>query len=139
MLTESTALVAKETGRNMLKKPYRSKFEARCAADLKRRKVEFEYEPTRIPYHLALDCKYTPDFELDNGIFVETKGRFVAADRRKHLAIRAQHPELDIRLVFMRNNTLSKVSKTKYSDWCDKNGFKWAIGVVPEAWIKETK
>lgn len=70
---------------------------------------------------------------------METKGRFVAADRSKHLAVKEQHPEHDIRFVFERNNTLNKKSKTTYSMWCDKHGFKWAIKRIPEEWLREKK
>ena len=41
---------------------------------------------------------------LYNGIIIETKGRFTAADRRKHLLVRKQHPHLDIRFVFENSN-----------------------------------
>lgn len=119
------------------KNRYRSKFEAKVAGELTKQKVKFAYEYERLPYNLHLTCTYTPDFTLASGIIIETKGRFTSADRRKHLAVRAVHPHLDIRFVFMRNNTLSKVSKTKYSDWCDKHNFKWAIGSVPKEWINE--
>jgi hypothetical protein len=75
---------------------------------------------------------------LDNGIFVETKGRFTASDRAKHILVKEQHPNLDIRFVFTNpNQRISKRSKTTYADWCDKNGFKYAHALVPVEWIKE--
>ena len=53
------------------------------------------------------------------------------------LAVKAAHPELDIRFVFQRNNTLSSKSKTNYGDWCDKHGFKWCIFPnIPTDWFK---
>ena len=59
---------------------------------------------------------YTPDFELPNGIIIESKGRFVAADRKKHLLVQKQHPELDIRFVF--SNSKAKISKGSKTTLC---------------------
>jgi len=82
---------------------------------------------------------YTPDFELPNGIIIESKGRFVAADRKKHLLVQRQFPELDIRFVFSNSKgKISKGSKTSYADWCDKHGYIYADKLIPEEWIKET-
>lgn len=53
-----------------------------------------------------------------------------------------QNPDLDIRLLFMLNNTLTKQSKTTYTDWCEKRSIKCAVsreGEVPAAWLKEKK
>ncbi|MQR02362.1 hypothetical protein [Glaciimonas soli] len=67
-----------------------------------------------------------------------SKGRFLTADRQKHLLIKQQHPELDIRFVFSRSKTtISKTSKTTYGDWCLKYGFKYADKSIPDAWLKE--
>ena len=56
------------------------------------------------------------------------------------LLVIAQHPELDIRMVFMRpNNKLNKNSRTTYAQWCDKNNIKWANKYIPTEWIKEGK
>ena len=83
---------------------------------------------------------YTPDFVLDNGIIIETKGRFISPDRAKHLAVRNQHPELDIRFVFTNSKSkLYKGSKTTYGMWCSKYDFKYADRYIPEAWLKEPK
>jgi len=69
---------------------------------------------------------------------VETKGRWVAEDRKKHLLIKKQHPELDIRIVFMSGKTkIRKGSKTTYGDWCDKHQIPWAEKQIPEAWFSE--
>ena len=66
------------------------------------------------------------------------KGRWVAHDRKKHLAIRKQHPHLDIRLVFEnQNNKLYKSSKTSYALYCVRKKIPYANRVIPEAWIKE--
>jgi len=118
---------------------YRSKFEETVAKKLEDAGVNYSYEPIKIQYEVNQVRKYTPDFLLPNGIIIETKGRFVAADRMKHLRIKEQIPELDIRFVFQNPNVkLSKTSKTSYAQWCDKNGFKWASKEVPQEWIDES-
>jgi hypothetical protein len=84
----------------------------------------------------ASEHTYNPDFKLPNGIIIETKGRFVIADRKKHLLVKQQHPELDIRFVFTNSkNKINKKSKTTYADWCEKNGFKYADKEIPEEWF----
>jgi len=118
---------------------YRSKFEETVAKKLEDAGVNYSYEPIKIQYEVNQVRKYTPDFLLPNGIIIETKGRFVAADRMKHLRIKEQIPELDIRFVFQNPNVkLSKTSKTSYAQWCDKNGFKWASKEVPQEWLDES-
>lgn len=118
---------------------FRSGLEERVAAELKAalgRPVD--YETTTIAYEKpAKKSRYTADFRLPNGIIVETKGRFVTADRQKHLLIKQQHPDLDIRFVFSNPNArISKQSKTTYADWCIKHGFAFAKGSVPAEWLK---
>lgn len=82
--------------------------------------------------------KYTPDFVLDNGIIIETKGRFTVHDRMKHLYIKASRPDLDIRFVFSNPNVkLYKGAKSTYADWCEKNGFLYAKQLIPEDWLNE--
>ena len=98
---------------------FRSGLEKQVAELLKELSVKFEYESTKVPYELQ--CNYTPDFLLPNGIYLETKGQFTSEDRRKMLAVKKQHPELDIRMVFQAPfNKISKRSKTTYAQWCEK-------------------
>ena len=101
--------------------------------------IKVEYETEEVTYSIpASEHTYHPDFRLPNGIYVETKGRFVIADRKKHLLIKAQHPELDIRFVFSNSrNKINKGSKTTYADWCTKHGFKFADKTIPEEWFNE--
>jgi hypothetical protein len=119
---------------------FRSGLEERTAKYLKKLKVKFTYEKIKIRWQDLRYRTYTPDFVLANGIIVETKGRFITSDRQKHLMIKEQHPDLDIRFVFSNpNSKLYKGSKTTYADWCDKHGFKWAKEEIPLEWIKERK
>ena len=119
---------------------FRSGLEKRTAAWLKLRDISFKYEEVRIPYSVSEVRHYTPDFQLPNGIFVETKGRFLPSDRKKHLLIKEQYPELDIRFVFSNPNAkIRKGSKTSYADWCDKHGFLYAQEIIPTEWIREKK
>jgi hypothetical protein len=119
---------------------YRSKAEAKFAKFLKENGIKFAYEKTKFKYVKPASLHtYLPDFKCKK-TFIEFKGRFTPADRKKMILVRDQHPGLDIRLVFMQNNTLSKVSKTTYSDWAEKNDFIYHVGVsIPESWIKELK
>jgi hypothetical protein len=120
---------------------YRSGLEETIAQQLAAYGVSSEYESMVIRYTKPESShRYTPDFPLPNGIIIETKGRFLPADRQKHLLVRAQHPEKDIRFVFTRSKTpISKGSKTTYADWCEKNGFLYADKTVPEAWLREPR
>lgn len=120
---------------------YRSGLEEKVAAQLKAAGLEVVYEDKEhvIRYTTPAEPhKYTPDFILPNGIIVETKGIFDADDRKKHLLVRAQHPDKDIRFVFSNSNAkLYKGSPTTYAAWCNKNGFKYADKLIPVAWLKE--
>lgn len=118
-----------------LKAGYRSGLEQDTARYLKNLGIKFKYEEVKIRW-VPSEKVYTPDFVLENGIIVETKGRFVGSDRAKHLKIKEQHPELDIRFVFSNSSTkLSKGSKTSYGDWCRKHGFLYADKTIPKEWL----
>jgi hypothetical protein len=125
----------------LISKGFRSGLEERIAQELTELGVGYTYEEEVIEYlKPARVSKYTPDFVLENGIIIETKGRFLTADRQKHLLVKKQHPDKDIRFVFSRSKTkISKQSKTTYADWCEKNGFLYADLTIPEQWLKEAK
>ena len=122
-----------------IKHGYRSGFEHTVADQLTEAKVKFEYETTVISYiKPETNHTYTIDFTLPNGILVETKGRWVLEDRKKHLLIKKQHPELDIRFVFMNpNGKIRKGSKTTYANFCDKHEIIWAAKAIPQEWYSE--
>lgn len=113
---------------------YRSGLEAKLGGLLEKNNTPFLYEAEKLEY--VIHAKYTPDFFLPNGVILEAKGFFKPADRRKMLAVKEANPELDIRFVFQRNNTLAKTSKSTYGDWADKHGFLWCIYPhLPEEWL----
>jgi len=111
----------------------RSSFEATLVSDMERRGLSFEYEPK--DKHMTYMLDYIPDFVLPNGIVVEAKGFFDSTDRTKMIRVKQANPEADIRFIFMANNKLNPRSKSRYSDWCLKYGFKYHIGKsIPESW-----
>jgi len=124
------------TTRQAIKHGYRSGLEERVSKELEEAGVKYEYETQKIKYRVEEDRTYTPDFILPNGIIVETKGRFVVADRKKHLLIQKQRPELDIRFVFQNSRAkLYKGAKSTYGQWCEKYGFLYADKSIPEEWL----
>jgi len=116
---------------------YRSSLEDYVIADLKFRNINFKYEATILQYVKPITKhRYTPDITLDNGILVEIKGYFTSSDRKKHLLVKEQYPDLDIRFVFGNSkNKLNKNSKTTYADWCEKNNIKYADKTIPRDWV----
>lgn len=123
-----------------LKAGYRSGFEDDVAQELRSKGIKFTYEKEKIKWVDMKVRTYTPDFVLSNGIIVETKGRFVASDRRKHKEIQKQFPDLDIRFVFQNSRAkLYKGAKSSYGDWCNKYGFKYADKSIPDDWLIENK
>ena len=132
-----SAYSAKQIAR---KNGYRSGLEDIVATYLKEHKVKFLYEKIKIEWEDLSYRTYTPDFVLNNGIIIETKGRFTVADRRKHLCIKRQHPDLDIRFVFTNSKTkLRKGAKSSYAEWCLKYDYKYYDRIIPEDWLKEKK
>ena len=122
-----------------LKYGFRSGLEEKVAEYLASKGVGFSFETLKVPY-VKPETKhiYTPDFILDNGIIIETKGRWMMEDRKKHVLIRKQHPNLDIRILFQNANAkISKGSKTSYADFCEKHGITYAHREIPVAWLKE--
>jgi hypothetical protein len=115
---------------------YRSNFELDIANQLAKSKVPFLYEKFTFDY--TRYSTYTPDFYLeDQGFYIEVKGLFISQDRGKHLLIKKQHPDLDLRFLFMNaNNKLYKGSKTTYGKWCDRYDYKWCQGFIPKEWLE---
>ncbi len=103
----------------------RNRFESKVAKSLG---PEFAYEAMRLTY--TVEKKYLPDFiDVTGKKIVEAKGRFTAEDRAKHKAIKSQHPDWDVTIVFQNaHKTIFKTSKTTYASWCDDNGIKWRQG-----------
>ena len=117
---------------------YRSGLEVKLSDYLKKLRIDFGYECIKIEWEDLAYRTYTPDFILFNGLIIETKGMFTAADRRKHLAVKRQHPQLDIRFVFENSRRkLRKGAKSTYGQWCVKYGFRYYDRIIPEDWLKE--
>ena len=123
-----------------LKLGFRSGLEKDIAAQLRASGIDPKYESLKLKYRVEKDHTYTPDFPITNKIIIETKGRFLTSDRMKMLLIQKQYPEYDFRFVFNNSKArISKISKTTYGEWCERNGFKYADKVIPQSWIEEIK
>jgi len=133
--------VTKKTNSKWVARKYgfKSGLEENISNQIKGKGIKVEYETEQVSYTIpASEHTYYPDFKLPNGIRVETKGRFVLADRKKHLLVKEQNSNLDIRFVFSNSkNKISKKSKTTYGDWCEKHGFKYADKEIPNSWFEE--
>ena len=127
--------------------------EEKIAKELEDQGVQYEYEPSdgKITYEVpATERTYTPDFYIKTRsgktIIIETKGIFDYDDRFKHLLIKQQYPDLDIRFVFQRSKSrIRKGSKTTYADICNGlgrgafKGVRWqyADKCIPREWLEE--
>lgn len=113
-----------------MKKKLKNKFETKIYNQLKRSQVSFKYESEKLTYLIA--GHYIPDFVVDTPlgkIYVETKGYLRPEHKRKMVAVKKLHPELDIRIVFYAK----RASNIK---WAEKCGFKWAIEKIPQEWLE---
>jgi len=121
----------------------RGKFEREVAKALlhmqKDFSYEFDYETDVLPY--TVSHTYTPDWRIDlpsgKTFFIESKGYLRPNDRSLLKRVKQQNPDIDLRLLFQRNNALYKGSPSKYSDWAERLGFKWCVGAIPTKWLEE--
>lgn len=131
-----------------LKYGFRSGLEERISKELKDTGCSFTYEEEVLKYEKpARTSKYTPDFIIttrpdgtkkERPLVIEGKGRFLTIDLQKHLLVKNQHPNVDIRFVFSNSRQrISKQSKTTYAMWCEKHGFQYADKLVPKEWLNE--
>ena len=127
-----------------------SKLEARIAKQLDELGVDYEYEKWSLDYDLPITkavCRscgdtgvvgkrtYTPDFFLNNkGIYLEVKGHFKPHDR-KLIQIINRDLDVDLRMIFLHDNKVTKASNNRYSDWCVQRNIPYAVGEVPKEWI----
>ena len=108
-------------------KGHKSGLETRIDEQLKAQGIDGEYEQHEVSYTIpATHHTYKPDFKLPNGIFIESKGWFLPEDRKKHLLIKEQNPQMDLRFVLQSpNGKIYKGSKTTYASGVkrtDSNG-----------------
>jgi len=114
-------------------------FEERVISDLNVRDVPYMYEPEKLAYYV--ERHYVPDLKV-GAMYVELKGYFRQDAQRKMKAVKAQHPELDIRFVFQNANaTIQGAKKRKdgskmtCAEWAERNGFVYSEGTIPEEWL----
>lgn len=116
----------------------RSGYERKVMEYLESQGVEYGYETDYVHYTVPeTKRRYIPDFRIGN-TFIESKGLFTAAERKKMKLVLEQNPDLKIKMLFQRDNAIRRGSKTKYSTWCIKHGIDFAIspkGTVPARWI----
>lgn len=137
----------------------RSRFEKTVLDDLDARGVAYDYEPHDVIWYdsslrhlVCQDCQsdrvkktrwYLPDAEVwasvdpPRGFVLEIKGRLTSDDRKTLEGVKAAHPAIDLRVLFMRDNPIRPKSKTRYSDWARKAGFPYHVGAkVPDDWLR---
>lgn len=135
---------------------FRSLAEMRFHDQLWHLGLAFTYEDDRSKMRYTVPAKsklYLPDFYLPKKdgtmMLIDFKGEWDAADREKFLLLRQQHPDADLRLVFLsdpRTSWIGKRGGTSYADLCTlgKGTGKWkeieipfAFKTIPPAWADE--
>jgi hypothetical protein len=106
-----------------------------------RKKHTISYEQDKIEYTLIKS--YIPDFTISKKdgtiLYIEAKGRgrgFDRAARKKMITVKEQHPNLDIRIVFMDDGIIEKRGKMTCSQWARKYGYEYSIGSIPAEWME---
>lgn len=115
--------------------------------------IKFEYEPHALTYRrtiLGSHCvacsakggayvlrKYTPDFWIpEYKFYIETKGKWTPTDRKKMVSVCLEHPNKEFKMVFMRDNYITKSHAATYTSWCKSNAIDCAVGDVKLGWFK---
>ena len=130
----------------------KSNLELKVANQLEEGGIEYEYEKEKFEWierisrgycancggrDVNQDRLYTPDFFLGCGPIIEVKGRLTTRDRKLLVGVRTSNPEIDLRLVFDKNNRIRRGSATRYADWAERQGFKYCLGgQIDKSWLQ---
>ena len=126
--------------RKHLNAAYKSGLEQKFQAATQALGYHLPYEKDRIKYVIpASKHTYTPDFTVTSNVYIETKGLWTGADRKKALLIKEQHPQINILYVLYRDQKLSKKSNTTYLMWAEKNSLDACTFANKEHWINYIK
>lgn len=105
---------------------------------LKKSKASLTYESEKIPFTVIKHKTYTPDFVITfpdgHKRYIEIKGYLRPDDRAKMKMVKDQHPDMDLRIVFQKDNKLNAKSNTLYSTWARKLHIPYAVGAIPTEW-----
>lgn len=118
---------------------FKSKLELTVFKKLKKiKRIKVDYETVKLPY--TLQKNYLPDFVITRSdgtiMYIEVKGYLRPEDRTKAIAVQKANGPIDLRFVFSKDNLIHRKSKTRYSDWCKKHGFTYAIADdIPKEWF----
>ena len=130
----------------------RSGLEEVVKLELDKLGLDYGYEKAKLVYIVPeREHTYTPDFIMPGGWFIEVKGLWDKADRMKMNLVKAQHPEIDICMLFQRaKSPIYKGSKTTYAMYASKIGLDWAqiptkaqlkmgMPLIPAHWLEKCK
>jgi hypothetical protein len=125
-------------GRKSARGKFRSKLENDIFTHLKAIGLKFGYETEKVKFVQPEKHRtYTPDIVIEEGKrFVEIKGKLAYEDQCKHLWIKEQHPNIEIKFIFGTDVVIHKGrkganGKYRHSDWCEQHGFEYFIGRNP--------
>jgi hypothetical protein len=133
----------KETAARALTSKLKSGFEETLVQQLDESGTTYTYEAQALRFVPPVKARRkTFDFWITTRsgklIVVEAKGWWAPKARLAEIECIKQHPEYDIRYVFMRSTTkINKTSRTSYGDVCVKNNIMFADGRIPDDWLNE--
>ena len=110
---------------------FRSKFEHKIAEQITNGGLSVEYETDKIAYVVPSRIAILPtlSYPKPGGFYAEVKGRWLVEDRHKHLLIKEQHPDLDIRFMFQTQRQNSTKVRLPAADYCTSMGLCTPISV----------
>lgn len=113
----------------------RNPFERKILRQIEDAGYPVKYESEKIPYVLA--SHYLPDYIVvtpTGKLYIEAKGYFRPESKRKMLAVKRQHPELDIRIVFYKSKSPKR--NLAHERWAKKTGYKYSFDTIPMEWLE---
>lgn len=120
----------------------RSKLEIDVVKVLNAIGIPWKYESEKLSYIIPESThSYTPDFTVNNTIYLEGKGLLADhQERTKYILLKEQIPNLDLRFIFGNPNKRCAGMKQTHAEWATKHGFLYC-GIkdmeIIKQWVQE--